>query len=135
MDKVEEDFIATVQSITEKRGVKFEGVIRKALPQVMGETPAQVFMMMMGRKSMADPREFVKEVKKLMGAGTGPLCTSLTITCELQTQQEAREDGHSVLKSLAEEISEQESLEPRRRPGWPSEGGAGATHLSDLDGE
>jgi hypothetical protein len=132
VDQVEQSFIATLERLTEKRGIKFEGMIRKALPQVMGETPAQVFMMMMGRKSMTGPKEFVKEVRKMMGAGTGPLCASLTITCELQRQQAAQEDGHSVLKSLAEEINQVESVEPRESD-WPSGDGGSTSHLSDID--
>ncbi len=87
---------------TMKDGAEFVNVCRKALVEILGETPTDVFRTMIGDEALRRPGSFAVEVSLIFGEGAQPLLASI----EDYATEWRRIGGESQSKSIHESLLE-----------------------------
>ncbi len=76
MQKYERDFVGKMRH-TIKNSADFEKVCSKALAEIIGESPSDVFRAMVGDETLRRPGSFAVEVSSIFGEGARPLLASI----------------------------------------------------------
>ena len=102
-----------------KKGVTFDRVLRKTLPELFGEDTSLVLRTWIGKKARNNPERFARAISKMFGASAHPVLGSIDRLTDDESlfQEEAPKD--QPLQSLVEVIQKADAKMMVVRPESP----------------
>ena len=115
MNPSEESFVRGIKERVHTRK-DFRMAVKEGLGRFMGETPAEVLLLSIGDAALDNPALFVKELSRMFGKGSVPICNSILKVAERPSWLEQRETQAAEIMtavSAADPGSDTESQDRR----------------------